>query len=194
MRHTIKNGRITRRSFLIHSTVASLSLALGGRFASAQAAKPKWNAAMELAVTFTTVDSGTGRYQRPYVAVWIEDAAGTPVRTLSIWMLSPPRGTRYLDELRRWYGEATDNPVLTNGTTSSPTRPAGTYTVTWDGKTDKGALVNQGDYYVCVESVREHGPYSLVRGKVTLASAPLTHKLPDDSELKGVSVELRKHA
>ena len=200
MRHSIKNGLITkepvtRRGFLARGTVAALSLALGSRFglAATTPAKPKWSAANELAVTFTTAPSGSGRIQRPYVAVWIEDALGTPIRTLSLWMLSPPRGTRYLDHLTRWYNAAVSTPALVP-TTTSPTPNPGTYTVVWDGKNDKGGVVDQGDYYVCAESAREHGPYSLVREKVTLAGTLFKQKLGADSELKDVAVEFRKHA
>lgn len=38
---------------------------------------------MEFKVDFTIHDPGSGgRYRRPYVAVWIEDKDGFPVRTL----------------------------------------------------------------------------------------------------------------
>lgn len=193
MRHTISNGLITRRGFLARSGVAAISLALGSRFGLAATARPKWTAANELAVTFTTAPSGSGRIQRPYVAVWIENAGGTPVRTLSLWTLNTPRGNRYLDELRRWYGAVGSDPALTP-TSTGPTPNPGSYTVVWDGKNDKGALVEQGDYYVCVESARQNGPYSLVREKVTLGSALFKQKLGTNAELKDVAVEFRKHA
>ncbi|GGR07512.1 DUF2271 domain-containing protein [Deinococcus ruber] len=194
MRHTIKNGIITRRGFLTRSVAATLTLALGSKLSlAATAVRPKVAAANELAVTFTTSPSGFGRIQRPYVAVWIENASGTPIRTLSLWMLSPPRGTRYLDELRRWYSGATTDPALVP-TTTSPTPNPGSYTVVWDGKDDKGSVVDQGEYYVCVESAREHGPYSLVREKVTLGTALFKKTLGSNAELKDVGVEFRKHA
>ena len=164
MRHTISNGLITRRGFLARSGVAAISLALGSRFGLAATAGPKWTAANELAVTFTTAPSGSGRIQRPY-----------------------------LDELRRWYGAVGSDPALTP-TSTGPTPNPGTYTVVWDGKNDKGALVEQGDYYVCVESARQNGPYSLVREKVTLGSALFKQKLGANAELKDVAVEFRKHA
>ncbi|WP_407572620.1 DUF2271 domain-containing protein [Deinococcus altitudinis] len=196
MRHTIKNGIVTRRHFLVHSAVATLSLALGSRLglAAAGTSKAAWTTANELAISFTTFSSSTfGRVQRPYVVVWIEDASGTPVRTVSLWMLNPPRGTRYLDELRRWYSAAsTDNALLP--TTTSPTPVAGSYTVVWDGKNDKGASVSQGDYFVCVESAREHGAYSLVRQRITVGAVPFKKSLGANAELKDVAVELRKRA
>ncbi|WP_425145024.1 DUF2271 domain-containing protein [Deinococcus sp.] len=194
MRHEIKNGIVTRRGFLARSAAAALSLALGSKLAFAQG-KAKWNAATELAVSFTTTPdgSGFGRVQRPYVAVWIEDAGGTPVRTLGLWMLSPPRGNRYLNELRRWYAAASSEPAFAP-TSTSPTPNPGSYSVVWDGKNDKGAPVEVGDYYVCVESAREHGPYSLVREKVSVGSTPFKQKLGANSEIKDVSVEFRKHA
>ncbi|GAA4003643.1 DUF2271 domain-containing protein [Deinococcus rubellus] len=195
MRHSIKNGLITRRSFLTRGVAAALSLALSSKLglAATTSAKPKWVAANELTVTFTTALSGFGRVQRPYVAVWIEDALGNPIRTLGLWMLSPPRGIRYLEHLTRWYSEAVGTPSLVP-TITSPTPIPGTYNVVWDGKNGKGSLVDQGDYYVCVESARQNGPYSLVREKVTLGEALFKQKLGADGELKDVTVEFRKHA
>ena len=38
------------------------------------------------------------------------------------------------------------------------TRPAGTYSVTWDGTDTEGNRVPSGDYVVYVEAAREHGP------------------------------------
>ena len=39
----------------------------------------------------------------------------------------------------------------------------GAYKIVWDGNDDKKAPVVQGDYFVCIEAAREHGPYEIVR-------------------------------
>ena len=47
---------------------------------------------------------GRGRYRRPYVAVWVEDADGYPVRTLSLWVSSGGAGPfQWLPDLKRWF-------------------------------------------------------------------------------------------
>lgn len=48
---------------------------------------PIWNGGMELAVDFEIFQAKkSGRYRRPYVAVWVEDHEGYPVRTILLWV------------------------------------------------------------------------------------------------------------
>jgi hypothetical protein len=63
------------------------------------AAAPKWDDRFELAVDLEIAPPQGGRWHRPYVAVWIEDASGKPVRTLTAWLNTEGRGPRYFKEL-----------------------------------------------------------------------------------------------
>lgn len=191
---------IDRRSFLGKTAAAALTFALG-RYSAAGAATAtptkalaKFDSKMELAVNFSIVDPGGFRYQRPYVAVWLEDAAGNEVRTLSVWAKTDGRGQRYLEHLTRWIGVAGGQADTLLSTSSSPTRNPGSYTLVWDGKNDKGALVTQGDYFLCIESAREHGPYALIREKVTVAGAASARKLSGSSDIGDVNATYRKRA
>ena len=136
-----------RRSFLKLSAAALATLTLSRLgLASAQSKTAALPSNMVLAVNLELVRPSGGRYNRPYVAVYIEDAQGKPVRTISLWAEMTGRGQRYLDDLRRWF---TKSGGLAT-TVSSPTRNPGQYTLIWDGKTDKKAQAPQGDYYrVC---------------------------------------------
>ena len=190
----------TRRRFLGKTAAAALGLALS-RFSAAGAttatpakALAKFDPKMELAVNFSIVDSGGFRYQRPYVAVWLEDAAGSEVRTLSLWAQNTPRGQRYLKELKRWVNLAGNQAETLLSTVSSPTRNPGSYSLVWDGKNDAGALVLQGDYFLCIESAREHGPYALIREKVTVAGAASAKKLSGSNDIGDVNATYRKRA
>ncbi|AWR85287.1 DUF2271 domain-containing protein [Meiothermus taiwanensis] len=156
----MKRSWISRRNFVYRTVGFLLTLLAGRGLAQARLA------GMKLDITFEFVGGGF-RYRRPYVAVWIENAQGLPVRTLAVWFEQSRKGPRWLNELRRWY----HNNEL-NETVSGPTRMPGRYTLSWDGKDDKGNPMPQGDYYVCVELAREHGPYQLFREKVTLAQSP----------------------
>ena len=191
---------VDRRSFLSKTAAAALSLALG-RYSAAGAATAtptkalaKFDSKMELAVNFSIVDPGGFRYQRPYVAVWLEDAAGNEVRTLSVWAKTDGRGQRYLEHLTRWIGVAGGQADTLLSTSSSPTRNPGSYTLVWDGKNDKGTLVTQGNYFLCIESAREHGPYALIREKVTVAGAASARKLSGSSDIGDVNATYRKRA
>ena len=65
---------------------------------------------------------------------------------------------------------------------------AGAYSVVWDGKDDNGAAASQGDYFVCIEAAREHGPYELVRESISLGTKPAQKALADKGELTAASV------
>lgn len=177
----------TRRSFigkLAAATAALLSSqVLPGALASAATVKP-WTAGMALNIQFTVATQTTGRVKRPYVAVWIEDPAGKTVRNLTVWVSQGRQNPRWLAELRRW---TRDNGDLVS-TVSSATRNPGSYAVAWDGKNDKGALLAQGDYYVCLETAREHGPYSLVREKLSLGTSSFKKALGTDNDIEAASV------
>ena len=189
---------LNRRRFLEHTLKVSAALV-------ATLALPRLNLAdaqgavksaalpgsMELAVNLELAQASGFRYNRPYVAVYIEDAKGNPVRTLSLWA-ETSRHARYISELRRWFSESSD----LIATVSSPTRNPGKYTLVWDGKTDDKKQAPQDDYFVCVEVAREHGPYGLVREKVALGTAALK-KVLDSSvnpDLSSVSMDYRKKA
>ena len=48
-------------------------------------------------------NTGKRRYQRPYVAVWVEDKDGHPVRTLTLWVTATKHGSQWIPDLKRWY-------------------------------------------------------------------------------------------
>ncbi len=154
----------------------------------------------ELVIKYTYVvdEGGGGRIHNPYVAVWIENSAGESVRTIQLEYQQGRKGQKWLDDLRRWFRG--DQARVEKGgaelvdTISSATRDPGTYSVAWDGKSDTGKALTAGEYYVCVESARERGPYELVREALALNGGAVTKKFADSGSLQGVSVELRSKA
>ena len=187
-------SKMNRRTFLdrllLGVAALTVSRVLPGGLASAQGTPQAaaWPTGMALDIDLTVATQATGRVKRPYVAVWIEDPQGNTVRNVSIWVRQGHGNPRWVDELRRWTRQ---NGELVS-TVSSATRNPGRYTVAWDGKNDKGKLLAQGTYSVCVESAREHGPYSLVRQAVTVGATPFKKNLGSDNDIEGVSVSLVK--
>ena len=145
-------------------------------------------AQLEVSFTYTVADGG-GRVRNPYIAVWIETPAGDLVQTLSLWYSQ--RESKYVSHLKRWYNAESSlldaGGVDNTDTISGATRAAGDFQLLWDGTDVTGAAVSQGDYVVCIEAAREHGPYSLTTGTVTLGSEAVTAALPDDGELFSAS-------
>ena len=169
--------------------VSTASSAASASAAPATASGAPFDATKEVAVAFKYVAADSvGRMPNPYVAVWIENAAGAAVRSISL-NYQVGRGDRYLPDLTRWFRTARATAAVE--TISSATRVPGAYKIVWDGMDDKHAPVLQGDYFVCVEAARERGPYELVREQVTIGSAPFVKSLVAKGELQDVTVELR---
>jgi FAD:protein FMN transferase len=195
------DAALGRRAMLGRLAVAVLSfpgLAAFSRFGAStpRVAAPKWDDRMELAVDLEIAPPQGGRWHRPYVAVWVEDANGKPVRTLSAWLNTEGRGPRYIRELRRWFSLERDvadagGPDLI-ATVSSATRNPGQYSVTWNGRDDRGNAVEQGTYRVVIEAAREHGTYQLMQQDVTLKTTPVAADLPGNEEIRRARVDYRR--
>ena len=158
---------------------------------AATATGPTLPSGGQLTISFSfTPAAGGGRVNSPFVAVWIEDATGALLRTVSLWFKASE--SKYVNELRRWY--SVDRARVAKGgadtmrTISGATRVAGSYSVTWDGKNNAGVLAAQGDYFVCIEAAREHGPYELIRESITIGSTAFQKQLAPSGELTAASV------
>jgi FAD:protein FMN transferase len=151
-----------------------------------------WNTAYELTIDLelARIEGFGGR--RPYVAVWIEDKDRFPVRTLALWFQKP----RWLSELKSWYrgdrmramAEGTD---LTS-TVSSATRPAGKYSLKWDGRDNQGKPVKAGTYTVCIEAAREHGTYQLIRQDMDFSGVPKQMDLQGNVEISSATLDYHR--
>jgi thiamine biosynthesis lipoprotein len=133
------------------------------------------------------------RVHRPYVAVWVVDKDRKPVRNIALWY----KKSKYLDEMHSWYNTyyakfSEADPSISS--TTSATRPAGKYTLKWDGKNDKGELVKKDIYTIMIEVAREHGTYQLITKEIdfTKSFKPIT--LPGNVEVASASLDYVKKA
>lgn len=129
----------------------------------------------------------TKRYRRPYVAVWIEDAKGKPVKTLTVWGNAP----KYLKDLSDWWKIGREDQPLVKAVAKA-TRGPGKYDLVWDGKNDQGQPVEQGTYTIRVEVHREHGKHLRQSGKIDLKDTASTLKLDKNEETGETVVDYRK--
>ncbi len=160
-----------------------------------------WAPNFELVVNYeiNRPPGASGRYRRPYLAVWIEDQEGFPVRTLALWVSFGGAGPfQWLPDLKRWYKGDRDRKLVEKKeilfTVSRPTRQPGKYKVIWDGKDNNGKQLGGGEYTVCIEAAREHGTYQSIRKQVTLADKPFTEEHQRNVEIKSATVEYRRKA
>ncbi|MEY4531695.1 MAG: hypothetical protein RLZZ156_2416 [Deinococcota bacterium] len=173
----------SRRSFLGQAMTTTAAFFLNP---FAKASNLVWDSKMEAVVSLEINQPNGRRYNRPYIAVWLENSSGKSVRTLAVWVQAG-KGERWHQDLRRWFQS---NSALIN-TISSPTRMPGLYKLVWDGKSDKGVLLEQGDYFVCIEAAREHGTYQLIREKLSFTNTGFNKVLTGNEEIKGAKVEFR---
>ncbi|TWU48520.1 Thiamine biosynthesis lipoprotein ApbE precursor [Rubripirellula tenax] len=135
------------------------------------------------------------RYRRPYVAVWIEDKDGFPIRTLGLFLMADNPGPRWHRDLRHWYASdqmrrLVDDKLLI-GTISKPTRNPGRYKFAWDGNDDSGNTVRPGSYTLYVEAAREHGTYQVMKYPFEFGDKPFEATLPGNIEIEAATVTFK---
>jgi FAD:protein FMN transferase len=113
-----------------------------------------------------------------------------PVRTLALWY----NKDRFLSELRGWYHEDRERSLAGEPdiahSVSSATRPAGKYTLKWDGKDDTGKPA--GKYTVFIEATREHGGYALLHQEVDFSVVPQTIPMQASSAVASAYLDYHK--
>jgi hypothetical protein len=118
-------------------------------------------------------------YRKPYVAVWLEDAAGKQVRVLSVFHDQARIGGRWLPDLRTWWRLGGRGMNLPADGISRPTQAPGRHTVNVGGLQG----LAPGRYAIVVEAAREKGGRELVKvpldwkGRRTAGSARGTGEL-----------------
>jgi hypothetical protein len=159
-----------------------------------------WPSGFAVSVDFEIGDAATassgsgaggrrrGAWKRPYVAVFVEDAKGRPVRTLCLWY----KDRRWLTDLKKWSRLYRDRRDDMAEAASSATRKAGAYTLTWDGRDDADKPVPEGDYTLYIEVVRRTRDVSTRARRLEDRAAPFTHDLAGNAEMKKATVRFGK--
>jgi thiamine biosynthesis lipoprotein len=146
-----------------------------------------WDTGYELLINLELAEIEGFRAHRPYVAVWVVDKNKKAVRNIAIWY----NKDRYLDHMHGWY-DTYYNSSSNISSTSSATRSPGKYTLKWDGKDDKGKLVNKGVYTIYIEAAREHGSYQLMSAQMDFSASPKQATLNGNTEISTASLDYRK--
>ncbi len=187
---------------LARAPAASSPAVDAGARVDSDGAKPEpWDPQFELAVNFeiNRPQAERGRYRRPYVAIWVEDKDGNPVRTLVLWVSLGGSGPfQWLPDLKRWYTREEERKQVERNdvflTTARPTREPGRYKVIWDGKDNHGKQLGRGRYTLYIEAAREHGTYQSMHKEVALSDQPFLEDLKGNVEIKSATIEYRRKA
>ncbi|KQM19445.1 DUF2271 domain-containing protein [Novosphingobium sp. Leaf2] len=138
------------------SLTPALPLLATGAVLTLGAATP----ALAASVTVTIPQVKVAEYHRPYVAGWIEPAAGGDARTVFLWYDVKKRGnepgTKWLADLRTWWRKGGRGLKLPADGLSGATRAPGTYTIPIPSNLPKG------QYVFKIEAARETGGRELV--------------------------------
>lgn len=129
-------------------------------------------------VSVTIPRLNVAEYHRPYVAAWVEPAAGGAARTLFVWYDVKKKGaepgTKWLADLRSWWRKGGRSLKLPADGVSGATRAPGSYTVPLPN-------LPAGQYVLKVEAARETGGRELVSVPLTIpgrrGSATGAHEL-----------------
>ncbi len=188
-----KDGRHYRSAGFKDFEMPALTAALQDKKEEAKDAKKEgkkaapWPDDYQVNFTLTIPNVSAKKYRKPYVAVWIEDAAGKPVRTITVWGNNP----RWLATMPQWWKIGKADDALVKAVTRA-TRAPGKYSVVWDGKDDKGNPLSQGAYTVQVEVHREHGKLVRQTGKIQCGAEPAQITLESNAETGDTLVEYAK--
>jgi thiamine biosynthesis lipoprotein len=150
-----------------------------------------WDPNYELVISLELSQIEGFRVHSPYVAVWVVDKDKKPVRHIALWYRKP----KYLNDMPAWsdaYYEKFAEADRSVSSTTSATRPAGKYTLKWDGKNDKSDFVKRGSYTIMIEVAREHGTHQLMSRELDFTKKPPLITLPPNIEVAAASLNYVK--
>jgi hypothetical protein len=138
-------------------------------------------------VNVTIPQLRTAEYKKPYVAMWVEPAAGGEARTLSIWYAvnktGQEPGSKWLSELRSWWRKGGRSLKLPADGLSGATRAPGNYSIALP------ADLKPGTYVLNVEAARESGGREVV--SLPISIPPRSASVAGKSELGTVTVSAK---
>lgn len=160
---------------IVRSGLLALALFSAGYVNAQETTLPE---GAQLDIHFELPKLDVAMYARPYVAIWVEDDAGKPVRTIALWQ----KDDTWLKDIRRWWRKVGRYDRELVDARTSATRSAGKYRLSWDGKDDDGQPIEAGKYTLFAEVVREHGGRNTVRQVLELGDSPFKASIEPTEE------------
>ena len=153
-------------------------------------AEKAWDPKYELAINFE-FNKIAGNSHRPFTAIWVENDKKEAVRNLALWF----NKARWVPDLRNWYKINSVKFKADNknyASVTGATRNPGKYTVKWDGKTDNGEFVSQGNYTINIETSKEHGTDEILRQTMEFKKTAKKVSNKGNVEISNVTFDFRK--
>jgi len=118
-------------------------------------------------------------YERPYLSIWVSDAASRPIKNLLI-LGSDDRWARTNSV---WWSRVGRRTVVPVSNVTRPTREPGKYDLAWDGRDDDGNIILQGGFLLMVEASREHGGHTYMSIPFSLEEGARVYETKGEDEL-----------
>jgi len=164
------------------------TLAVAGAFAAPASAQT-----MDVTVTIPRLN--VAEYHRPYVAMWLEPAAGAP-RTIAVWYdfdMKNNEGTKWLRDVRQWWRTSGRNMKFPADGVSGATRAPGAQKISFTAGSGSLGTLAPGQYTLLVEAVREVGEREILRLPFAWPPKPgQTARAAGTTELGAVSITFRR--
>ncbi|HWK54285.1 MAG TPA: DUF2271 domain-containing protein, partial [Hyphomicrobiales bacterium] len=141
---------------------------------------------IELSMTYTIPRLKQSIYERPYVAVWVSDAEGKPLRNL----LLLGADERWARENSRWWRRARSQTRLETYNVTRPSRGPGEYQLIWNGQDENGTSLLEGEYLLNVEATRRYGGHDYVSQPFTIKAGTQRYENPGEGEVGPFSFTL----
>jgi hypothetical protein len=173
---------------LIKDARIALAIGLCAGFATSAAQAAQLDVSLELPKL------AVAEYHKPYVAVWLEPAAGGTAVQLAVWYdngKANRKGEEWLKELRQWWRRAGRSSVMPIDGVTGATRITGPHVLSFtSGAAPLGTLA-AGEYVLFVEAAREVGGRELVKIPFSWPStSPQKLNATGSSELGAVSLSI----
>lgn len=174
---------------LSHRIVLSgATLAVAGAFATPATAQ-----SMDVTVTIPRLT--VAEYHRPYVAMWLERAAGAP-RTIAVWYdfdMKNNEGTRWLRDVRQWWRASGRTMKFPADGVSGATRAPGAQKISFTAGSGSLGTLAPGQYTLVIEAAREVGGREMLRLPFAWPPKPgQTARAAGTTELGAVSIAFRR--
>lgn len=165
-------------------------IALAGSLAPLGLAAAQPAAAAALDVKIELPRKAVAEFHRPYVAMWIEGAAGN--RHLNVWYEAKNReegGRKWLAEMRQWWRKTGRAVNLQADGMSGATRAPGPQAISFGANHPALKDLPAGQYQLAVEAARELGGQEVVKVPFAWPPAkPTATSGKGSAELGAVSV------
>lgn len=129
------------------------------------------SAVLDIQLSLPVIDEGS--YERPYVAVWLEDDQKKPVTTMQLWV----QDSDWYQDLRSWWRKIGRYENDQIDAYSSATRSSGNHRFRWKVQDAQKQPLSAGKYRLNIEVVREGGGRSYARQVIELTDTPFKSKM-----------------